>query len=107
MSSSIVQPATVPSVWRMSPPLQLGTVSMFALECDSETDRFLLCARDGSAKRHVEGAEQGATAMFYLPKTGAAIVVESNSDNVSAHSALWTFIGIASYLYPDRFPNGL
>ena len=48
-----------------------------------------------------------ATAMFYLPKAKATIVVESNSDNVSAQSALWTFIGIASYLYPEQFPNGL
>jgi D-alanyl-D-alanine carboxypeptidase len=48
-----------------------------------------------------------ATAMFYLPKNGATIVVESNSDNVSAQSALWTFIGIASYLYPSQFPKGL
>ena len=48
-----------------------------------------------------------ATAMFYLPEERATIVVESNSDNVSAQSALWTFIGIASYLYPDQFPKGL
>ena len=48
-----------------------------------------------------------ATAMFYLPKAKATIVVESNSDNVSAQSALWTFIGIASYLYPEQFPKGL
>jgi D-alanyl-D-alanine carboxypeptidase len=48
-----------------------------------------------------------ATAMFYLPEAKATIVVESNSDNVSAQSALWTFIGIASYLYPKQFPNGL
>ncbi len=48
-----------------------------------------------------------ATAMFYLPKAKATIVVESNSDNVSAQSALWTFIGIASYLYPGQFPKGL
>ena len=48
-----------------------------------------------------------ATAMFYLPEEKATIVVESNSDNVSAQSALWTFIGLASYLYPDQFPNGL
>ena len=34
-------------------------------------------------------------------------VVESNSDNVSAQSALWTFIGLASYLYPEQFPKGL
>ena len=48
-----------------------------------------------------------ATAMFYLPKAKATIVVESNSDNVSAQSALWTFIGLASYLYPEQFPKGL
>jgi D-alanyl-D-alanine carboxypeptidase len=48
-----------------------------------------------------------ATAMFYLPKAKATIVVESNSDNVSAQSALWTFIGIAAYLYPEQFPKGL
>jgi D-alanyl-D-alanine carboxypeptidase len=48
-----------------------------------------------------------ATAMFYLPKAKATIVVESNSDNVSAQSALWTFVGIASYLYPGQFPKGL
>ena len=48
-----------------------------------------------------------ATAMFYLPKAKATIVVESNSDNVSAQSALWTFIGLASYLYPGQFPKGL
>jgi D-alanyl-D-alanine carboxypeptidase len=48
-----------------------------------------------------------ATAMFYLPKQRATIVVESNSDNVSAQSALWTFVGIASYLYPEQFPKGL
>jgi D-alanyl-D-alanine carboxypeptidase len=48
-----------------------------------------------------------ATAMFYLPEAKATIVVESNSDNVSAQSALWTFIGIASYLYPAQFPEGL
>ena len=46
-----------------------------------------------------------ATAMFYLPKAKATIVVESNSDNVSASSALWTFIGIASYLYPEQNPT--
>ncbi len=48
-----------------------------------------------------------ATAMFYLPEEKATIVVASNSDNVSAQSALWTFIGIASYLYPEQFPKGL
>ena len=48
-----------------------------------------------------------ATAMFSLPKAKATIVVESNNDNVSAQSALWTFIGIASYLYPKQFPKGL
>jgi D-alanyl-D-alanine carboxypeptidase len=48
-----------------------------------------------------------ATAMFYLPKAKATIVVESNSDNVSADSALWTFIGLAAYLYPEQFPKGL
>ena len=48
-----------------------------------------------------------ATAAFYLPKAKATIVVASNSDNVSAQSALWTFIGLASYLYPGQFPKGL
>ncbi|MFN8027620.1 MAG: serine hydrolase domain-containing protein [Acidimicrobiia bacterium] len=48
-----------------------------------------------------------STAMFYSPKHKSVIVVSSNTDNVSAQSALWTFIGIASYLYPDQFPNGL
>ena len=48
-----------------------------------------------------------ASAMFYLPKERATIVVLANSDNVSAQSALWTFIGIASYLYPKQFPKGL
>ena len=48
-----------------------------------------------------------ATAMFYLPKERATIVVASSSDHVSARSALWTFIGLASYLYPKQFPNGL
>ena len=53
------------------------------------------------------GSSATRPAMFYLPKAKATIVVESNSDNVSAQSALWTFIGLASYLYPEQFPKGL
>ena len=56
---------------------------------------------------HDGGTLGFATAAFYVPKAKAPIVVASNSDNVSGQSALWTFIGLASYLYPGQFPKGL
>jgi D-alanyl-D-alanine carboxypeptidase len=47
-----------------------------------------------------------STAMFYLPKRHATIVVEANSDNVSSTVATSIFVALASYLFPHQFPHG-
>jgi D-alanyl-D-alanine carboxypeptidase len=47
-----------------------------------------------------------ATAMFYLPKRHATVVVEANADNVSSMVATSIFVALASYLFPQQFPNG-
>ncbi len=43
---------------------------------------------------------------FILPKRHATIVVEANTDNLSSMVARSILVALASYLFPQQFPNG-
>jgi D-alanyl-D-alanine carboxypeptidase len=45
------------------------------------------------------------TAMFYLPATGATLVVVANSSTNFSDVATVTFLLIAKLLYPELFPT--
>jgi len=56
---------------------------------------------------HTGGILGYGTAVFYLPEADATFVVISNSNAVFTVPAANIFVGLAYYLFPEQFPNGI
>ena len=55
-----------------------------------------------------DGAIVGCgSAMFYLPSRHATIVLLGSNNDLGAPAPLYPAIGIAAYLFPKQFPNGI